>query len=100
MNEKSMLYSRAIRAAREQKGLTQVDLAEQLGVSQSTISFWERGIEAPSLENQVKLVTLIPEIIDLLAENEAQLLSRLYQLERALYGDGCSCERKGVATQE
>lgn len=32
-----------IRAARKARGLTQVELAEQLGVSQSTVAGWESG---------------------------------------------------------
>jgi transcriptional regulator with XRE-family HTH domain len=99
MSEKSLLFSHAIRTARENRGLTQIELAAQLEVSQTTISFWESGIKAPSLENQVKLVNLIPEIIDLLAEHEANLLSRLYQLEQAIYGNKCSCERRGISAE-
>ncbi len=92
-----MLLPKAIRAAREKCNLTQAELAARLSVTQSTISFWESGIETPSLENQVKLVTLVPDIFEVLAEQEADILSRLYQLERAMYGDSCSCERRGIS---
>lgn len=100
MVTKSLLLPKAIREARKKCGLTQAEMADQLGVSQATISFWENGTETPSLENYLKLVNLVPEIFNLLAEQETDLLTRLYQLERAAYGDSCSCERKGITTQQ
>lgn len=36
-----------IRDAREQRGMTQLDLAAAVGVSESTVSNWERGARAP-----------------------------------------------------
>ncbi len=100
MAQKSFLLPRAIRTARERRGWTQAELAEKLEVSQSTISFWERGVETPSLDNQVRLATLIPDIFELLAEQETDLISRLYQLERAFSGDRCTCDEKGIAPKE
>ncbi len=100
MVTKSLLLPRAIREARKNCGLTQAEMAEQLGVSQATISFWENGAETPALDNQVKLVKLMPDIFNLLAEQETNLLTRLYQLERAAYGESCSCERKGIAAPQ
>lgn len=98
MPQNSLLLPKAIRTAREKCGWTQAELAEKMGVTQSTISFWERGIETPALENQVRLATLIPDIFDLLAEQEADLISRLYQLERVISKDQCTCEQKGIAS--
>ena len=40
---------RKIRVARDQAGLTQVALAERLGVEQSAVSRWESGASAPSV---------------------------------------------------
>lgn len=95
MVQKSLLLPRAIFAARQKRQWTQAELAGFLGVSQGTISFWERGIETPSLEHQVKLVTLLPEIFEQLAEQEVDILARLYQLERAVFGGKCSCQGCG-----
>ena len=39
----------AIKALREKKGLTQRDLAEQIGVSDKTISKWETGKGLPDI---------------------------------------------------
>jgi len=59
-----------IRVLRTERHLTQARLAEQLGVSNKTVSKWERGLGAPDL-------SLLPE------------LSRLLEvdLERLLAGD-------------
>lgn len=92
MSQKSYFLPQAIRQAREQREWTQTDLARRLGVTQSTISFWERGIESPSLDHQVQLVTLLPEIFEKLAWSESDLLARLYRLEREAHGGRCSCQ--------
>ena len=90
MQHKSLLLPKAIRQARQKHHWTQIDLAQRMEVSQGTISFWERGIESPSLEHQIELVTLLPEIFEQLAREESSIIARLYQLERAL--GKCSCK--------
>jgi transcriptional regulator with XRE-family HTH domain len=82
----------AMRSAREQRGWTQADLAARLGVSQSTISFWENGVEVPMLEHQVQLVAAMPEILTALAAQEFSLLDRIQALERTVYGGKCGCQ--------
>ncbi len=44
-----------LKVARIKKGLTQAQLAEKLGVSQNTISFYETGARFPSRNNLYKL---------------------------------------------
>jgi len=92
-----LLLPKAIRASRKKRKWTQTELAERLQVSQGTISFWERSIETPSLEHLIELVKLMPEIFDLLAQQEADILARLYQLERAVYGGKCMCRGCGCS---
>jgi DNA-binding XRE family transcriptional regulator len=86
-----LLLPRAIRSAREKRDWTQAELAARLDVSQATISFWERGIETPSLRHQVLLVSALPEVFEQLAELESEILARLYRLERALNDGKCRC---------
>lgn len=45
-----------IREARRRSGLTQQDLAERLGTTQSVITRWETGQRSPTLETVVKAV--------------------------------------------
>ena len=97
MTQTSMLLPQAIRNARQKRHWTQVDLAQQLNVSQGAISFWERGIESPSLEHLVALITLLPEIFEQLAQQETQILARLYNLERAINSGKCTCLGCGCA---
>ena len=89
MAQSSLILCRAIRQARQERNWTQIELAQHMGVSQGTISFWERGIETPSLAHQVKLITLLPEIFEQLTKQQTELLARLYQLERTV--GKCSC---------
>ena len=83
---------RAIRVAREKRSWTQKELAARLGVTQSTISFWENGVEMPSLQHQVRLVESMPDIMTALAIQELNLLDRLQTLERAVFDGKCGCE--------
>jgi transcriptional regulator with XRE-family HTH domain len=46
---------RAVRAIREERGISQVQLAEATGLEQSWISHVERGARNPSWQNVVRL---------------------------------------------
>lgn len=50
--------AKRIRDARLEQKLTQQQLALLLGVSQDTISMWERGKSYPSIEYIIELVKL------------------------------------------
>ena len=82
----------AIHTAREKRGWTQGELATLLKVTQGTISFWENGVEVPSLDNQVWLIEAMPEILTAIAAQELSLLDRVQALERAVFSGKCGCE--------
>ena len=48
-----------IRDAREKRGLSQYELADLLGVRNTSISTWELGKVNPSPENMVALITVL-----------------------------------------
>lgn len=48
-----------IRGAREKRGLSQYELADLLGVRNTSISTWELGKVNPSPENMVALITVL-----------------------------------------
>jgi transcriptional regulator with XRE-family HTH domain len=50
---------RELKAAREAKGLTQQQVAEAIGVSQSAIGNWEQGLREPSVKAQIALRNLL-----------------------------------------
>lgn len=83
--------SQAIRAARLERRLTQGELATRIGVSQGTISFWERGIEAPTVEHVILLALELPEIVEGFDERERELLQGMLRLERNLFSGRCAC---------
>ena len=55
-----------IKAIREQRGLTQADLAKQLGITRSSVNAWEQGISAPSTQYIVELAGLFKVSTDYL----------------------------------
>ena len=48
----------AIKEARERAGMTQVELAEKLKITQSAVSHWEQGIGMPSAK-QIPLIAKV-----------------------------------------
>lgn len=50
-----------LRAARERAGLSQAQVAEQLKVSQASVSDWERGVSVPDWTSWVDLMRLLDE---------------------------------------
>ena len=44
-----------IRFLREQKGMTQTELAKNLGITRSSVNAWEMGISAPSTQYVIEL---------------------------------------------
>lgn len=61
-----------IRELRRRLGMTQVQLAEKMGVDQGTVSRWERGLEAPRPARRAELQNLL-----LRDENRRALLRSL-----------------------
>ena len=48
-----------IRECRERKGLSQKELADALGIDQSAVSNWERGLSEPTAFNIRRLADLL-----------------------------------------
>lgn len=63
------LYEKLIHL-RKQKGLSQLKLAEELGVSRQAISKWEVGTAVPSTENLRSLSKLYGVSLDYLVEDK------------------------------
>ena len=49
------MVAERIKNLREQKGLTQTQLAKQLGITRSSVNAWEMGISIPSTQYIVEL---------------------------------------------
>lgn len=89
----------AIRVAREKRGWTQTELGASLQVTQSTVSFWENGVELPSLRHQIQLIEMMPDILTALTIQELSLLDRLQALERVIFDGKCGCEGCGCSQE-
>lgn len=64
MTPKTNSIGEAIRAARKQNALTQKELALKLGITQATISNWEKGKAEPDEEQKEKLQSILgPETL-------------------------------------
>jgi transcriptional regulator with XRE-family HTH domain len=52
------MQNELLRLAREIRGWTQTQLAEKLGVGQSTVRSWESGLRTPILQQRLRLCNL------------------------------------------
>ena len=78
------LFGLKIAALRKKHGLTQVELGEQLGVSQTTITDYERRTPNPSLKLVQKLAAFFDvSVAELLGEGTTEKVRKPTQLERA-----------------
>lgn len=59
-SERNKVTGEILRSLREQKGLTQIELAEKLGKTHPSIARWERGVNTPSM----KTLELMAEFFD------------------------------------
>lgn len=91
-------FGRAVRKARLARAWSQAQLAERIGVSQATISHWERGEEYPSFDHLAILGDAIPEILRVAHQEELDILRRLMRAERVVFSGQCSCRGCGCGT--
>ena len=61
----SIEFSR-LRRFRKERGMSQEDVAERLGVSRQAVAKWERGESLPDIESCVALADLYETTVDLL----------------------------------
>lgn len=81
----------AIRRARHSRQMSQAELARCLGITQATVSFWERGIEQPTFVHLVRLAFVFPELAGLVYAIHEELIHRVERLERLVHGGSCGC---------
>lgn len=97
-----MEFSERLKNLRKQAHLTQVDVAEKLGISQPAYASWERGVKKPTQENLVKIAKLFNASIDILVSNDKTDdvdLSEVELLFRTT-SEGMNNEEKEVFKQE
>ena len=62
----------ALRALRRARGMTQQQVAEQIGVAKNTVSMWEVGEREPSIDKLRKLAALFDCTIDELVNGKTK----------------------------
>ena len=60
------IFGRRLKAARVLKGLEVNDLVKELKINKSNFSFYERGINYPTVDTLIKLADLLDVSIDYL----------------------------------
>lgn len=59
-----------ITALRKEKGMTQAQLAEQMGVTDKAVSKWERDLSCPDISSVPKLAEILGVTVDQLMQSE------------------------------
>lgn len=76
-----MEFSERLKKLRKDTGLTQVDVAEKLGISQQAYASWERGMKKPTQDNLVKIAQILNVSVDYLVGNSQETLDELDNIE-------------------
>ena len=67
-----MKFEEKLMALRKKNGMSQEDLAEQLGVSRQAVSRWELGATLPDAPNLLKLSDIFGVTVDYLLRDECE----------------------------
>ena len=97
-----MEFSERLKKLRKDAGLTQVDVAEKLGISQPAYASWERGVKKPTQENLVKIAQILNVSIDYLVGNSEEKLDELDNIELLfrMNSKGLTDEEKEIFKKE
>lgn len=81
-----MEFEDKIKSFRKEKGWTQKELAEQLNVSDKTISSWETGRTYPDLDSLIQLADLFDLTLDELIREDKKMIKNLDEkIKRSSY---------------
>ena len=97
-----MEFSERLKDLRKQAGITQVDVAEKLGISQPAYASWERGVKKPTQENLVKIAQILNVSVDYLVGNSEKKTDELDNIELLfrMNSTGLTEEEKKVFRKE
>lgn len=76
-----MEFSERLKNLRKKVGLTQVDIAGKLGISQQAYASWERGVKKPTQDNLVKIAQTLNVSVDYLVGNSEGKTDELDNIE-------------------
>lgn len=97
-----MEFSERLKNLRKQERLTQVDVAEKLGISQPAYASWERGAKKPTQENLVKIAQVLNVSVDYLVGNSEEKSDELDNIELLfrMNSKGLTNEEKKIFKRE
>lgn len=97
-----MEFSERLKTLRKEAGLTQVDVAEKLGISQPAYASWERGVKKPTQDNLIKIANLFDVPVDYLVGNSEEKSDDLDNIELLfrMNSKGLTEEEKEVFKKE
>lgn len=97
-----MEFSERLKGLRKQVGLTQVDVAEKLGISQPAYASWERGVKKPTQDNLVKIAQILNVSVDYLVGNSEEKADKLDNIELLfrMNSKGLTDEEKKIFRKE
>ena len=70
-----MKFHEKLYSLRKKAGMTQLDLAEKLGVSRQAVSRWEMGTAMPEIENLIAMSDLFSVSLDYMLKEKQDTLS-------------------------
>jgi putative transcriptional regulator len=76
-----MDFSERLKELRKKANLTQVEVAEKLGISQPAYASWERGVKKPTQENLVRIAQVLNASVDYLVGNSEDKSDELDNIE-------------------
>lgn len=68
---KKQTFGAMIATLRKEQGMTQLDLAEKMGVTDKAVSKWERDLSFPDVNSIPKLAQILNVTVDELMQNKA-----------------------------
>ena len=97
-----MEFSERLKELRKKANVTQVEVAEKLGISQPAYASWERGIKKPTQENLVKIAQVLNASVDYLVGNSEEKSDELDNIELLfrMNSKGLTDEEKKVFKKE
>lgn len=97
-----MEFSERLKNLRKQAGLTQVDVARELGISQQAYASWECGVKKPTQENLVKIAQILNVSVDYLVGNSDEKSDELDNIKLLfrMNSKGLVDEEKAVFKKE
>lgn len=71
-----LMFEKNLAIARKNKGITQIELAEMLHVSNGTVGNWESGKRTPDIESVAKIASILDVTTDFLLIDKENIANR------------------------